>query len=123
MSGSRRAVPNCLSGASFTIAIEKRQLASAGGTFDASGLVGDGGNISVTMSSGLKRASSLGQLSGASGLDTWQAALCSGSWTASRDLVEERTWSLSCPALLRRQLADCAQDHRAPYNYATHFSS
>jgi hypothetical protein len=77
--------PNCPSGASFAIAIEKGQVASAGGGFNASGKVGDAGNISVVLSSGLKRANGLGRLAGASGSGTWHGDLCSGTWTASRD--------------------------------------
>jgi hypothetical protein len=77
--------PNCPSGQNFTIAIDKGQVASAGGTFNASGRVGDGGNISVTLSSGLKRATGLGHLATASGSGTWHGELCSGTWTASRD--------------------------------------
>jgi len=76
---------NCASGQSFTIAIDKGQVASAGGMFNASGRVGDGGNISVTLSSGLKRASGFGHLFTASGSGTWHGELCSGTWTASRD--------------------------------------
>ena len=76
---------NCPSGQSFTIAIDKGQVASAGGMFNASGRVGDAGDISVTLSSGLKRATGLGRLSAASGSGTWHGELCSGTWTASRD--------------------------------------
>jgi hypothetical protein len=76
---------NCPSGQSFAIAIEKGQVASAGGMFNASGRVGEGGDINVTLSSGLKRASGLGRLSAASGSGTWHGELCSGTWTASRD--------------------------------------
>jgi hypothetical protein len=77
--------PNCPSGASIPIAIEKGQVASAGGMFNASGRVGDTGAISVVMSSGMKRANGLGHLSAASGSGTWHGDLCSGTWTASRD--------------------------------------
>jgi hypothetical protein len=77
--------PNCPSGASFPIAIDKGQVASAGGMFNASGRVGDAGNISVVMSSGIKRANGLGHLSATSGSGTWHGDLCSGTWTASRD--------------------------------------
>jgi hypothetical protein len=77
--------PNCPSGASFAIAIDKGQVASAGGGFNASGKVADGGNISVILSSGLKRANGLGHLAGASGSGTWHGDLCSGTWTASRN--------------------------------------
>jgi hypothetical protein len=76
---------NCPSGTSFTIAIDKGQVASAGGMFNASGRVSDAGAISVSMSSGLKRATGLGHLSAASGAGTWRGDLCSGTWTASRD--------------------------------------
>jgi hypothetical protein len=107
---------SCPSGASFTIAIEKRQLASAGGTFNASGRVGDGGNFSVTMSSKQPwtafRGLRLGHLAGR----------IVGRQPDREPGFEGRTWSLSCPALLRRQLAACAQDHRTPYNCATHFA-
>jgi hypothetical protein len=60
-------------------------VASAGGMFNASGQVGDTGNINVFMSSGIKRASGAGHLSTASGSGTWHGELCSGTWTASRD--------------------------------------
>jgi len=76
--------PSCPSGASFTIAIEKGQVASAGGTFNASGRVADTGNISVVLSSGIKRANGLGHLSASSGSGTWHGETCSGTWTASR---------------------------------------
>jgi hypothetical protein len=78
---------SCPSGQSFAIAIDKGHVASAGGMFNASGRVGDGGEISVTLSSGLKRATGLGRLSAASGSGsgTWHGELCSGTWTASRD--------------------------------------
>jgi len=77
--------PNCPSGASIAIAIEKGQVTSTGGMFNASGKVADTGNISVVMSSGIKRANGLGHLSSASGSGTWHGDLCSGTWTASRD--------------------------------------
>ncbi len=77
--------PNCPSGASFPIAIENGQVASAGGMFNASGRVGDAGVINVVMSSGIKRANGLGPLTTASGSGTWHGDLCSGTWTASRD--------------------------------------
>jgi hypothetical protein len=77
--------PNCPSGASFAIAIDKGQVASAGGGFNASGKVGDTGAISVAISSGLKHANGTGRLSAASGSGTWHGDLCSGTWTASRN--------------------------------------
>jgi hypothetical protein len=76
--------PNCPSGTSFTIAVEKGQVASTSGAFNASGRVGDAGNISVVMSSGLKRAVGLGHLSAGSGSGTWHGDMCSGTWSASR---------------------------------------
>jgi hypothetical protein len=76
---------NCPSGTSFTIAVKKGQVASTSGMFNASGRVGDGGNISVAMSSGLKHATGLGRLSSERGSGTWHGDLCSGTWTASRD--------------------------------------
>jgi hypothetical protein len=51
----------------------------------ASGRVADAGNISVTLASGIKKATGFGHLSGTSGSGTWRGALCSGTWTASRD--------------------------------------
>ena len=77
--------PNCPSGANFAIAIEKGQVASTGGMFNASGKVADTGNISVVLSSGIRRANGLGHLSAASGSGTWHGDLCSGTWTASRE--------------------------------------
>ena len=77
--------PNCPSGASFAIAIANGQVAPAGGGFNASGKVGGGGNISVGLSAGMKRASGTGRLAGASGSGTWHGDLCSGTWTASRN--------------------------------------
>src|SRR5260370_29553736 len=76
--------PDCPSGASFPIAIENGQVASAGGMFNASGRVGDAGVINVVMSSGIKRAHGLGHLTTPSGSRTLHGALCSGTLTASR---------------------------------------
>ncbi len=50
----------------------------------ASGRVADAGNISVTLSSGMKRAVGSGRLSATSGSGTWRGGLCSGTWTAQR---------------------------------------
>ena len=50
----------------------------------ASGRVADAGNISVTLTSGMKRAVGSGQLTATSGSGTWRGALCSGTWTAQR---------------------------------------
>jgi hypothetical protein len=76
--------PNCPSGASFSIAIERGQVASTGGMFNASGRVADTGIINVVLSSGLKRASGLGHLSADAGSGTWHGAMCSGSWNAQK---------------------------------------
>jgi hypothetical protein len=75
----------CSSGASVSIGISNGQVASNSATVTASGRVADAGNISVTLSSGLKRAVGTGRLSGTSGSGTWRAALCSGTWTAQRN--------------------------------------
>jgi hypothetical protein len=75
----------CSSGASVSIGISNGQVASNSATVTASGRVADAGNISVTLSSGLKHAVGTGRLSGTSGSGTWRAALCSGTWTAQRN--------------------------------------
>ena len=75
----------CSSGASVSIGISNGQVASNSATVTASGRVADAGNISVTLSNGLKRAVGTGRLSGTSGSGTWRAALCSGTWTAQRN--------------------------------------
>ena len=75
----------CNSGASVSIGISNGQVASNSATVTASGRVAEAGNISVTLSSGLKHAVGTGRLSGTSGSGTWRAALCSGTWTAQRN--------------------------------------
>jgi hypothetical protein len=50
----------------------------------ATGRVADAGGISVTLTSGIKRAVGSGHLSATSGSGTWRGALCSGTWTAQR---------------------------------------
>jgi hypothetical protein len=75
----------CSSGASVSIGISNGHVASNNATVTASGRVAEAGNISVTLSSGLKRAVGTGRLSGTSGAGTWRAALCSGTWTAQRN--------------------------------------
>jgi hypothetical protein len=74
----------CNSGASVSIGISNGQVASNSATVTASGRVAEAGNISVILSTGLKRAVGTGRLSGTSGSGTWRAALCSGTWTAQR---------------------------------------
>jgi hypothetical protein len=50
----------------------------------ASGRVAEAGNITVSLSTGLKHAVGFGHLSGASGSGTWRGAMCTGTWTAER---------------------------------------
>lgn len=75
----------CTDGASVSIGISNGQVASNTASVAASGRVADAGVISVTLSSGMKRAVGFGRLSGSSGSGTWRAALCSGTWTAQRN--------------------------------------
>jgi hypothetical protein len=74
----------CTNGASVSIGISNGQVASNTASVSASGRVAEAGVISVTLSSGIKRAVGFGRLSGSSGSGTWRAALCSGTWTAQR---------------------------------------
>jgi hypothetical protein len=74
----------CTNGASVSIGISNGQVASNTTSVSASGRVAEAGIISVTLSSGIKRAVGSGRLSGSSGSGTWRAALCSGTWTAQR---------------------------------------
>ncbi len=76
--------PHCGGGTSVSLAIAKGQIAPGGVGFNASGRVGDSGAISVTMSSGIKRANGSGRLNGNAGSGTWRGDLCSGTWTAQR---------------------------------------
>jgi hypothetical protein len=71
-------------GASVSIGINNGQVASTHALIAASGRVADAGNISVTLTSGMKRAVGSGHLNGTSGSGTWRGALCSGTWTAQR---------------------------------------
>ena len=73
----------CGNGATVSIGIANGQV-SGDGMVQASGRVADAGSISVTLASGVKRASGFGHLSGTSGSGTWRGALCSGTWTAQR---------------------------------------
>ena len=75
----------CSSGASVSLGINNGRIASNSAMVTASGRVAEAGVISVTLSSGLKRAVGTGRLSGTSGSGTWRAALCSGTWTAQRN--------------------------------------
>jgi hypothetical protein len=72
-------------GASVSLGISEGHVASNNATVTASGRVAEAGDISVTLSSGLKRAVGTGRLSGTSGSGTWRATLCSRTWTAQRN--------------------------------------
>jgi hypothetical protein len=74
----------CPSGTSVSIGINNGQVASNNAAVTASGRVADAGNISVTLSSGMKRAVGSGRLTATSGSGTWRGAMCSGTWTAQR---------------------------------------
>jgi hypothetical protein len=74
----------CASGASVSIGINNGQVVSSNAMMAASGRVADAGNISVTLTSGAKRAVGSGRLTATSGSGTWRGALCSGTWTAQR---------------------------------------
>ena len=74
----------CPSGTSVAIGINNGQVASNNAMVAASGRVADAGNISVTLSSGMKRAVGTGRLTATSGSGTWRGGLCSGTWTAQR---------------------------------------
>jgi len=75
---------SCSSGASVSIGINNGQVASTNGLMTASGRVAEAGSISVTLTSGMKRAVGSGRLTATSGSGTWRGALCSGTWTAQR---------------------------------------
>ena len=74
----------CPSGTSVSIGINNGQVASNNAMVIASGRVADAGTISVTLSSGMKRAVGSGRLTATSGSGTWRGAMCSGTWTAQR---------------------------------------
>jgi hypothetical protein len=74
----------CGDGATVSIGISNGQVASSDALMNASGRVADAGNISVTLTSGIKHAVGSGHLSGTSGSGTWHGMLCSGTWTAQR---------------------------------------
>jgi hypothetical protein len=74
----------CGGGATVSIGINNGQVASTNALMTASGRVADAGIISVTLTSGIKRAVGWGHLSATSGSGTWHGALCSGTWTAQR---------------------------------------
>lgn len=74
----------CGNGATVAIGISNGQIASSSAAVSASGRVADAGRISVTLSTGIKRAVGFGRLSGTSGSGTWSGAMCKGTWTAER---------------------------------------
>jgi len=74
----------CGDGATVSIGISDGQIASTNAAVSASGRVADAGQISVTLSSGIKRAMGFGRLDGTSGSGTWRGPMCSGTWTAQR---------------------------------------
>lgn len=73
----------CGNGQTVAIGINNGNVSSS--MVKASGHVAEAGSISVTLVSGIKRATGFGRLSGSSGSGTWRGALCSGTWTASRN--------------------------------------
>jgi len=74
----------CGDGATVSIGISNGQVASTNAAVSASGRVADAGNISVTLTSGIKRAVGFGRLDGGAGSGTWHGPMCSGTWTAQR---------------------------------------
>jgi hypothetical protein len=74
----------CSNGTSVSIGINNGQVASTNAMVTASGRVAEAGNISVTLSSGMKKAVGYGRLTSTSGSGTWHGAMCSGTWTAQR---------------------------------------
>jgi hypothetical protein len=75
----------CGSGATVSIGISNGQVESTNALMKATGRVADAGNISVILTSGMKRAVGSGRLTATSGSGTWRGALCSGTWTAQRN--------------------------------------
>jgi hypothetical protein len=74
----------CPSGTSVSVGINNGQVASSNAMVTASGRVAEAGSISVTLTSGIKRAVGSGHLTATSGSGTWRGAMCSGTWTAQR---------------------------------------
>jgi hypothetical protein len=81
IASTRTACPN---GASVSIGITNGKVLSSDAMMSASGHVADAGSISVTLTSGIKRATGSGHLTATSGSGTWHGAMCSGTWTAQR---------------------------------------
>ena len=74
----------CGNGATVSIGISNGHVASTNAMMEASGRVAEAGSISVTLASGIRRATGFGHLAGTSGSGTWRGPLCSGTWTAQR---------------------------------------
>ncbi len=74
----------CGDGATVSIGISNGQVGSTNAAVSASGRVADAGRISVTLTSGIRRAMGFGRLDGVSGSGTWRGPMCSGTWTAQR---------------------------------------
>ena len=72
----------CGNGQTVSIGINNGQVSSS--MVQASGHVAEAGSISVTLVSGVKRATGFGRLSGTSGSGTWRGIMCSATWTAPR---------------------------------------
>ena len=74
----------CGGGTSVAIGINNGRVESGSAMMTASGRVAEAGAISVTLTSGIKRAVGSGHLTATSGSGTWRGAMCSGTWTAQR---------------------------------------
>jgi hypothetical protein len=74
----------CGSGTSVSIGINNGRVESGNAMMSASGRVAEAGAISVTLTSGIKRAVGSGHLTATSGSGTWRGSMCSGTWTAQR---------------------------------------
>jgi hypothetical protein len=74
----------CGDGVTLSIGISNGRIASSETSVRASGHVAEAGIVSVTLSSGIKRAVGYGHLSGSSGSGTWRGTMCSGTWTAQK---------------------------------------
>jgi len=74
----------CGNGATVSIGISNGQVASSDASVSARGRVAEAGEISVTLSNGIKRATGSGHLAGSTGSGIWHGPLCSGTWTAQR---------------------------------------
>jgi hypothetical protein len=74
----------CGDGVTVSIGISNGRIASSEASVRASGQVAEAGTVSVTLSSGIKRAVGYGHLSGTLGSGTWRSTMCSGTWTAQK---------------------------------------